>query len=286
MYVYFPPRTSNYAPRGMPYLAGLGLITGGSVTKLTYQADHDKWLLEQAAYIKALAAWKAKVLSLKTKYNAAVATYNKQLTAWNADYQQYLSDMDTYNTQYAGIKRDNTARSQAIAKSYGITLPQSYFDKGACLTQAQHDSYARDCTTVKGIMGLGSLDPDCGYAKLPICAYPTQPSIRPAPTAPAAPAYPAAPTLRAEPQPPTTKTSPGYTKVPPPATVVPPTIAPSSGGGGAAAPTPATPDAIVPAEPEQPKQAGMLMNGLIIVAVLGGSYLVYRTLRKPKAQAA
>lgn len=285
MYAYFPPRLSNYAPAGMPYLAGLGLVAS-SVNKLTYQQDHDNWLVEQAAYVKAMLAWKAKVLALKTKYNAAVATYKKKLAAWNADYQTYLSDMDTYNTQYAGIKRDNTTLSLAIAKAYNLPLSRAYYDGGACITQEEHDFHARGCSA-GGVRGLGATtsNAECGYAKLPICNFPTQPSIRPQPTAPAAPTYPAQPTLRAEPQPPTTKAPPGYAKVPPPAVVAPPAATPpSSGGGGAPAPSPdVTPDAVAPEQAPPPKQAGMLVNGLLVVAVLAGGYLVYRTVRKPKA---
>jgi len=66
-----------------------------------------------------------------------------------------------------------------------------------------------------------------------------------------------------------------------------PTPTPSGGGGGgggAMTPTP-TPETPVTAPGPDTKQASVLMNGLIIVAVLTGGYLVYRTLKKPKAAA-
>ena len=53
---------------------------------------------------------------------------------------------------------------------------------------------------------------------------------------------------------------------------------------GPSLPEPAPEETPIPVE--EPKQANVLMNGLILVAVLGGGYLVYRTLKKPKAQAA
>jgi len=269
-YVYFPPRVSNYFPGGPPYLSGLGDYAADLATYKTklaaWKMDHLKWQREKATYTALLAKYNLAVKDIEQEYSVNMAAYNAAL--------------NDYYTAFAGTKHGYTERSRTIDASYGLKLPQSYYSGLACLTQAQHDSYAKNCTTVKGLgrWGLGSNDPDCGYAKLPICNYPVKPV---APTR----VYPKAPTLRAEPKSPTAPTAP------PVVTTTPVTTTPSSssgGGGGAPAPTPTPdvpPDAITPtAEPN--KQANMVRNGLLLVVVLGGGYLVYRTLKKPKAQAA
>ncbi len=295
-YTFLPVRT-NYFPPSPPYLAGLSGLGLWGVGLGDYAA-------EKAAYDKAYSQWKTNHLLWENerhyyevnlaRYNTAVAAataaYSKALTAykfskaaWDAEYAEYLKKIDIYNAQYAGIKRDNTTKSLSIARSSGITLPQSYWDRGACLTQAEHDNYVRTCSTVKGLMGtgLGSADPNCAYKLLPVCAFPAKPTIRAQPQPPTGVVLPTMPKpLRAEPKPPT-----------PPATQPVTTTTTSSGGGGGGGGSPVTTlDPNVPTVPEETPQddsrRGMIMNGLILVAVLGGGYLVYRTLKKPKAQAA
>jgi hypothetical protein len=157
--------------------------------------------------------------------------------------------------------------------------------------QSQIDSYAKQCVTVKGLghagylRGLGSNDPDCGWKRMPLCAFPAAPKIRQRPIAPRKPSYPAAPVA------PTMPVSPGAAPTPPATT--------SNGGGWSSTKTPGpgklspstvpVPDpATVPAPEaaEDNHQAGMIRNGLLLVALGVGGYLVYRTLKKPKAQAA
>jgi len=286
-YTFLPPRTSFF-PSGPPYLAGLGDWSSDNAAYQAYLADLDKWNKEKAAYDYATVRWAEVTSAMDKDYARALSFYAYNKSQYDQRYAAYLKSLDTYNTQYAGIKRSNTEQSIARTKGYGITLPQGYFDAGACITQAQQTAYARGCQTVKGLgrLGLGSSDSDCAMSKLPICAYPPKPTFTlKAPVPPPPLVYPAKPTLRA---PPTLVANPGS----PPVT----TTTPTTPGGGriytqlpkqipntTSAPDPGPgPDLV----PEEPKQAGMLMNGLILVAVLGGGYLVYRTLKKPKAQAA
>lgn len=272
-YVYLPPRTSNFFPPGPPYLAGFGLgdyaadLATYNKAFTAWKVDHLKWLLDKSLYTTKLAKYNQTVKDIETEYSMNMAAYNAA-----------LSD---YYTVFAGVKRGYTDRSRTVDQAYSLQLPKSYYDGLACLTQAEHDAYARNCQTVKGLgrWGLGSNDPDCGYAKLPICAYPTKPEP------PTRGTYPTKPTLRAEPQAPTAPAAaPVVTTTPSTPTYTPPSSSSGGGGGGGGgAPVPSpTPDTPVLVAPPQ-KQANVIMNGLIIVAVLGGGYLVYRTLKKPKA---
>jgi len=292
-YTFLPVRTVNYFSPSPPYLAGMGLWGLGDYAAdmaaynkaySAWKTNHLLWENEKHYYEKKLTAYNSTVTTLTSAYRSAVDAYTRDKAAWDKEYTAYQNAISSYNTQYAIIKRSNTDKSLIIARSYGLTLPQSYWDRGACLTQAEHDNYARLCQTVKGLMGtgLGSADPNCGYKLLPVCAFPAKPTLRAQPQPPARPVLPASPTLRAEPRPPVAPIAP-----PRPITTV--TTTSSGGGGGSPASTPTldTNSSTVPEEtPQDDQRRGMIMNGLIIVAVLGGGYLVYRTLKKPKAQAA
>jgi hypothetical protein len=282
-YVFYPPRTANYFPPGMPYLAGLrGLgdyATDYAAYKHAaslYELDYKKWVLERAKYNAALAAYNTKVANLTAAYGTDMAAYNRDKADWDKEYAAYQLAMQSWLTNFANYKRDNVTRAQAIAKAYGLTLSQVFYDNGACLTQAEHDAYARSCTTVRGLgylRGLGSSDPDCGWKAMPVCQFGPQPTLRAQPTLPSAPVYPKKPTLRPVPVAPLAPTPPsGGSQTTTPASV--------------SLPSPGPDSSLTPAAPDEPKQANVLMGGLIVAAVLGGGYLVYRTLRKPKAQAA
>lgn len=301
-YVFFPPRVDNFFPAGPPYLSGMGLhglalaglghvglgdyaadLAAYQKALYAYRLDKLKWNREKLIYESAKSSAVAQGSAQAASYGIAMDGYTRDKAAWDKEYTAYLAAMDTYNTQYAGIKQANTARALTISKSYGLSLPQSFFDGGACLSQSQHDAYARTCVTVKGLLGtgLGSQDPDCGYKALPVCNYPTRPTVRAKPSPPAAPTYPKTPTLRAEPVAPTAPTAPAVVpRTTPTLTPVvrnPPT--PTSTPVIVTTPEPTSvPDAVEPVH-----QANMVRNGLLLVAVLGGGYLVYRTLKKPKA---
>ncbi len=279
-YTFFPPRT-DFFPSGMPYLAGLrGVGLGDYAADLAaYNTAIAKWRLAKLAYDRAVKSYAVKVKAIDDAYAAALASYNADKAKWDTEYANYLAAAAAWNTAFAKYKQDNTTRSMQIASTYGLNLTQAYYSAGACLSQADHDAYARQCTTVKGLgyAGLGSSDPNCGMKALPVCQFGPFPSIRTKPVAPTRASYPSAPV------------SPGPQPVAPTPTA---TTTPSSGGGGGYVSTkkpslptgPSSPTA-PEATPSIPKQAGMLANGLILVALGVGGYLVYRTLKKPKAAA-
>ena len=283
-YVFLPTRTANYYPPDMPYLAGLRGLRGlgdyasdlaaYNAAYASYSADYKKWVAEKKQYDVDIAAWNKAVATAQAKYKTRYAAYQKDLAAWGIEAGAYQLASDAWARSFAGYKQANTARSMTIAQGYGLSLPQSYYDNGACLSQAEHDALPR-CQTVKGLGhygGMGSVDANCGMAKLPVCQFGPQPTLRAQPTAPAAPVVPPKPTLRAQPAEP----------VPPAGG---PPAATTPGGGGQPAPGPGPDGSGTPGPALAPDShnAGMIRNGLLLVAVLGGSYLVYRTLKKPKA---
>lgn len=281
-YVFLPPRIDNYFPPGMPYLAGLrGLgdydadLKQWRLDQLSYQQNLARWQVEKANYDKAMVDYNRAMSSISGSYASAKAQYDAAKAQWDADYNTYAAAMAAWNSQAAAIRAQNRAKSEQVAKSYGISLPSSFLNGDACITQAQKDAYMKACRsgTVKGLVGLGSSSSDCAWAALPVCSFPAKPTLRAAPQPPAKPTFPAKPTLRAQPSPPTTP------KPTPPAVTTTPTTTPDGGG------SPITTD-LTPTTHDDGKQANLVMGGLIVAAVLGGGYLVYRTLKKPKAQAA
>lgn len=276
MYVYYPPRTTNFFPPQVPYFgAALGDYAADLATyqkaQKAYQLDMLQWRRDKTVFDAASAAYAKKVANITAGYGADVSEYGRNKNQWDKDYAVYVLALDAWNAAFSNSKRSNTERALTIAKSYGLNLPQSFYDNGACLTQSAHDAYARQCTTVKGLgRGLGSLDSDCGMKALPVCQFGAKPTLRLPPTPPSKPSYPSKPTLRAMP-------------------IAPMAPTPPAGGSGGGSSTPNVPVSVSTPEsalPEDTKQSGMLMNGLVIVAVAAGGYLIYRTLRKPKAQAA
>jgi len=294
-YVFWPARTENYFPPGPPYLAPLRGLRGLG----DYDADLKAYKTAQLAYSRDMVTWNA----LKKKYDADVAAYattvssidasaaseqaayQRDLASWNKEYAMYLLALNTWNADVTKIKQQNAIRAATRAQAYGITIPQWFVDQGFCLSQAQIDAYAKQCVTVKGLghagylRGLGSNDPDCGWKGMPLCSFPARPAVRAKPIAPRAPSYPAKPTLRAQP------VSPGPAPTPPAAT----TPVTSGGGGGSSLPSPGVPSPSsvpIPDSATDPNaNSGMVRNGLLLVALGVGGYLVYRTLRKPKAAA-
>ncbi len=279
-YVYYPPRTSNFFPPGPPYLAGLrgyGMRGLGDYASdlAAYTVANNKWRLAKLAYDRDVKAYGNKIKAVDAAYAAALAKYNADKAAWDNEAAAYSVAMTSWNAN----NRLNAERSMKIASTYGLNLTQGYYQSGACLTQAQHNEYARQCVTVRGIgylRGLGSTDANCGMKALPVCVPP--PTLRAKPTPPARGAYPAKPV------------SPGPQPIAPtpPATTTPttipttiPTTTPTTPSGPVTTPV-SVPDT-TPVVADDPKQANVLMGGLIVAAVVVGGYLVYRTVKKPKA---
>jgi hypothetical protein len=276
-YVYFPPRVSNFFPGGTPYLAGLGLGLGYVPSAAAqYEIDFKLWSKDKKKYDDAMLVYNAKVKSINDAYGSAIMVYYKEKAAWDEAKQTYEAAMNGWSRAFASIKAANTTASQKIAKDYGISLAQSYYDGGACLSKQQHEDSKARCQTVKGL-GLGSLDPECGYKWLPICDFANKPTLASPPIAPSYAPYPRKPKLRAQPKAPPVVLVKTPVPVPVPVTTPPgPTVE-------VTVPVPVATPVPDAAEPERAKQAGMVTNGLILIAVLGGGYLIYRTLKKPKA---
>lgn len=281
-YTFLPPRIDNYFPRGMPYLAGVrGLgdyaadLEAWKKEQAYYQADYKRWAAEKAKYDVAIADYNRAMSGMAGSYASAHARYLNDKGQWDNEYKTYIVAIQAYNAQMNSIRAQNKAKAQQVAKSYGLSLPSSFLNGDACITQAQKDAYMKACRT-NTVKGLGSVSSDCGMAALAVCSFPAKPTLRAMPQEPVKPTPPPRPTLRAQPTPPTTP------KPTPPAVV---TTTPTS--------TPTTTPTSTPSQPittdltpEDGKQANLVMGGLIVAAVLGGGYLVYRTLKKPKAQAA
>ena len=286
-YVFLPPRTDNFFPPGPPYLAGLRGLRGlgdyaGDLA--AYQADLAKWKTESIGYQRALRVRDTQIKTIDANYNAALASYVADKAAWDKEYAAYLVAAKSWNANFEAKKAANTARAQTIAQAHGLNLSTGFYTSGACVTQAEHDAAARNCTTVKGLgyAGLGGSDIDCGVKKLPICDFGPFPSVRSQPKAPSKPTYPAAvPPLRPAPVAPV--------EPPPPTRVVktltPTPSAPQTPSSVPVVSLPSDPGPNEALTPEDSKQASMFRNGLILVAIATGGYLVYRTLKKPKAQA-
>jgi hypothetical protein len=291
-YVFFPPRTSNFYPGGPPYLAGIG-ASYGTVTSpsyeqqlAAYEADLKKWKLESLNARNAQAVYDKKVKQIDDAYTSALAAYRADKIAWDNQYQAYLVAVKNWDAAFKQYQAANAAKAQQVAAGYGIKLDGSFYNAGACVTQAQHDAYARNCTTVKGLgrlHGLGSSDPDCGMKLIPVCQFGPYPTVRNQPAPPPKGAYPAKPApVRPMPVAPT----PTTVTAPTPTSTV--TVKKTPTPVPVSLPVPVPDEALTPTPPaaDEPKQANVLMGGLIVAAIAVGGFLVYRTLKKPKAQAA
>lgn len=284
-YVYWPPRLDNYAPPGMPYLAGVHGLGDYAADLAAYQRAMVDYDALKKRYDADAAAYSTTVSSINASYASSQAAYQRDKAAWATEYANFQAALAAWNSAVSQIKSSNAQRALVIAQGHGIPTPfPSWFvNQGYCLTQAQADAYSKQCITVKGLgfLGLGNSNSDCGWKKMPICAFPAKPTIRGRPIAPRAPSYPAAPKA------PVVPVSPGAGPTP------------SDGGGWSTTKTPGpgklspstvpVPDPATVPEPsaDAPNASGgMMRNGLLIVAIGVGGYLVYKTLRKPKAQAA
>lgn len=293
-YVFYPPRTSNYFPPGPPYLSGLGRLghLGDYAADLSaYKGAYRKWEIankiwqsDKKKYDAAMASYLSAVKTIDALYAGAVKKYNADKAAWDSDAQTYAVAMNAWGRAFSEAKAANTAKAKQIAVTFKLNLPQSFFDAGACISAADKAYWQKHCTVVKGL-GIVSYGDACGMLRLPVCSFADKPTLRKQPTPPRAPVYPTKPMLRAQPVAPTAPTAPPVTT---PVVTTTPVLTPiptSPSVPGPSLPNP-TPEETTTPTPDEPKQANVLMGGLLIVAVLGGGYLVYRTLRKPKAQAA
>ncbi len=283
-YVFYPPRTNNFFPGGPPYLAGLGdyaadLAAHKDASK-KYTIAIKTWTNDKKKYDAAILNWNTVVAGMNSSYGLSLAFYARDKKAWDGEAATYAVAMNGWGREFSEKKAANTTKAKQIAATFKLSLPQSFFDAGACISQADKDYFAKNCTVVKGLGAVTSYGSACGMMRLPVCNFSAKPTLRKQPSPPAKPVYPKKPTLRAPPVQPTAPTAPPAVITTPIVTTTPASV-PTS---------PSVPDSLptVPEETltEEPKQANVLMGGLIAIAVLGGGYLVWRTLKKPKAQAA
>lgn len=296
-YVFFPARETNFYPPGPPYLAGLrgyGMRGLGDYAAdlAAYEADMKKWRVESLAARNAQALYEAKVKAIDKAYAAALDAYNQDKAAWDQEYAAYSVAAKNWDAAFKQYQAANTEKSKPIVAAYGLNMNPYYYSSGACVTQEQHNTFARLCTTVKGIgsyaRGLGSQDVNCGSKLLPVCQFGPYPTVRAQPKPPVKGTYPAKPAaLRPMPVKPTEPvvSTPVTTTSTTPATTTPVKVYGKKPTAPATVPEePQQP--LTPAAADEPKQANVLMGGLIVAAVVVGGFLVYRTLKKPKAQAA
>lgn len=266
---------------GMRGLRGFGYIPAGYSGLGDYASDHAAWMQEESAYAQAYQNWQSQLPAISQQnannqaaYAADLARWNAEQAAYNAAYNGYLNQSRT-NAMAYGISQNSV-----LAQYPSIVIPAGY---PGCVTQAQHNAWQQTCDAIQSVKGLGAVPtgPECGLALLPVCQppLPAPPPLRPKPTPPpqiTAPPPPAP--IRPEPQPPASVPTPTPT----------PTLVP------APTPTPGTPSVtqnpysstvpLTPTATQAPtKSAGLLSNGLLLIVLAGGSYALYRTLRKPKA---
>lgn len=285
-YVYYPPRTTNFFPSGPPYLSGLlGLgdyeadLAAYQIAYAKYKTDLARWYGEKTTYTAARTAWDSKIKKISLDYTKKLIAYAKDKKAWDSEAQTYAVALNAWGRGFSEAKAANTEKAKQIATTFKLSLPQSFFDFGACISADDKAYWQKNCTVVKGL-GIVSYGDACGMMRLPVCAFGDKPTLRQQPTPPADPVYPKKPTLRAQPIAPTAPTAPVPVVTTP--VLIPTPSSPSV--PSPSLPTPTPEETTIPEE--EPKRANVLMGGLIVVAVLGGGYLVWRTLKKPKAQAA
>lgn len=272
---YSGVRSFGYIPAGYSGLRGLG------DAQSAYQADHDAWLQEQAAYSQAYSNWQDQVVAVAQQNANNQAAYSADLARWNAESAGYTAAKRAYDNQASTLGRAYGMQLSSLLTQYpSIVIPPGF---PGCVTQAQHDAWQQTCSALQSVKGLGAAPtgPECGLALLSVCPPPTPPP------APLRPKPAAAPTLKAPTPPPAPRPEPQ-----PPAAVPPPPPAMTS------IPQPPPPSvtqnpysSTVPLTTSTPtiaptKTAGILSNGLLLIVLAGGSYALYRTLRKPKASAA
>lgn len=242
-------------------IAGFG-DAASDAAMAAYQTQLAAWQQQKAAYDQAYAAFAAASAGQQASYSQAQSAYQRDLTAW----QQESSARALAVTQQQQIVRANKVAqdlANKAAQAAGVVLPPGY---GGCVTAAQHAAWASVCnavsTTVKGL-GQDPTGPSCALALLPMCvtAPPLPAPLRPQPVPPKPPAALTPPT-------------------PPPPAPTPPASTVTTPGGALVPTTPSTVTAPTPT-----KSGGALRNGLILIALGGAGYAIYRTLKKPRAAA-
>lgn len=270
--------------RGAFGYAGLGDAAYDAALQ-AYNVDHTQWAIDKQAYDQAMAAWQQQASAAANAYTQAMQIYQMNMAQWQVEAAQYPGLQSAYENQLRTNQMVyGISQNSVLAQYPAIVIPAGY---SGCVTQAQHDAWQKSCDAQRSVKGLGAVPtgPDCGLALLPVCAapIPAPPPLRAKPIAPATPNPPLPPApIRPEPQPPT----------PPPVTVTPaPTPTPVPTPPSVLTPSYTVPDPLpVPPPSTTPTQAktasaGLLSNGLLLVVLVGSSYALYRTFKKPKKAA-
>lgn len=273
----------GYGPGAFGF-SGLGDAAYDSALQ-AYNADHAQWVLDKQAYDRAYTAWQAQSANALAAYNQALAAYNANLANWQMEQAAYTGQLAAYQNQArTNAMTYGMSQNSVLAQYPSIVIPAGY---AGCVTQAQHDAWAKTCSQIQSVKGLGGptpTGPACGLALLPVCAAPLSapPPLRPRPVPPPLPNPSLSPApVRPEPLPPAPPASPlplpasNQPGSPPPSVLTPSYTVPDS--------LPVPPPSTTPTTTSA--SAGLLSNGLLLVILAGGGYALYRTFKKPKKAA-
>jgi hypothetical protein len=258
------------------------------------QSEYDACLAAQSAYQKDLSAWNAE----KAAYDAAVnqrtitiasqaAKYKSQYSAYVAAHDQWVKAKNAWNAYVSQLA--------SIAANYAMTTSQATAKYGqkilsgtpTCVPKDWHTKFANECYNYSNpVKGLGAFDwrqyetreLACFGAALPICVTPPTAPPQPGPE----PMPPVKPMLPPEIAPVRAKPTPAPACVAPTPVVTPTTAAMPALTAPVMPPIEeaAMAPAVAPAEVRV--GGGVLLAGLLVLAVGGGIYLFSRR-RRPAA---
>lgn len=278
----------GYIPAGYSGFRGLG-DAAYDAAMAQYQSDHSVWQRQANDYAIAQSNYQTAMSSLHQDYINALSAYQADLAKWTAEKAAYTAAYNAASNQNRTTQMTLGMQQNSVLQQYpSIVIPQGY---AGCVSQAQHDAWAATCSAMTSVRGLGAAvptGPECGLAQLPVCPFvvPMPAPLRPQPAPPPAPRPLTPPTPPGpEPQPPAAP--PPSALGPPPQQI--PASNPSPGPSVTQNPYSDTTPLLAPsptATAAPTASAGLLSNGLLLVALAGGSYLLYRSLKKPKPKAA
>jgi hypothetical protein len=256
-----------------------------------YQRDLSAWNTEQAAYTAAVLQRQITIAAQTATYNAAYAAYVSAHDRWvkaKATWNSYLSQLASIAAGYAMTTAQVTAKYGQILSGTPTCVPKDW-----------HTKLANECYNYSNpVKGLGAFDwrqyetreLACFGAALPTCVdpplAPPQPGPEPMPPVKATPPPDVLP-LRPKPTAPSSCIAPTPVAVPAPVVAVPapvavPVVIPKAQPDeGIRVVAPAAEEAaMAPAVPIEAKAGGgLLVAGLLVLAVGGGIYLMSR--RRP-----
>lgn len=254
------------------------------------RAAHDKWLNEKAVRDQMVADRETLIAANQKQYEIDYQTYLTSWSKWDILNKQMLGWAGALAGKYSSY---SMAVTSLLKKYPSVKLPNG---APRCVPKTVHDDYVKKCATLSRtfVHGLGA-DFDwstynaCFVSQYPVCTAdpprPLDPGPEPQPpTKPVIP--PAIPPLRPEPSKPVACSKPTATTAaappppPPPAPIPAPTPKPvvsTAAPSMTPLPSDVTTEAMLPTESRA--GGGLLMAGLLAMAVGGGIYLLARKKR-------